>query len=152
MLKNISDASIEEITGYLKRAVKIYVLLVILNIYYSVNEIVDHETEAAVWGCTVTVLYVLYLISLMGVTHIGDRPILCVLHVCSGALVLLIAFSAIQMTYLLYDEPKNYFILLQLLGILIELSTLFIHYHLSLKLRSAVALGQENLLDPEPSV
>lgn len=135
LLMNVDTASVEDMHLFLKRALKIYALLTGLYIYYSVMTIMDSDKNSAIWDVTAAALYAFYCSSLYALTS-SNRPILCTLHICSTALVLLTIFSIFDLSFSLYSDPQDYFELLTVVAIGIELSTLYIHYHLGLKLRN----------------
>lgn len=147
LLMNLSDASVADIAAYLKRALKIYVFFTALSIFQAVTDVLASEMGAAIWSITVSALYLFYSASLFGMTQ-QPIPTLCSLHLCTSALVLVTTFSIVQMTFLLYNDPNNYFILLQLIGIAVALSTLYIHYHMGCKLRKLrQGEGEETLIN-----
>ena len=121
-----------------------YALFTLLNVYYSVMAILDKEMAPAIWAVTVTVLYFLYTVALFLMTS-SATPSRHSLYMCTSALVLLIAFSITQLVFSLYNNPTDYFGLLHIIGIAVELSTLYIHYHLEKKLREISDVSQDLL-------
>jgi hypothetical protein len=147
MVSNITEKTVSEITIWLSRAVKLYFVLAVINLLFMIGAITSNENGVSIgMDVSATILYVLYTLSLYNLTNeSGGDPTLESLFPCTCALVLLLIFSVIQLTFDLSDDPMSIGNYLHIFGIIVEASTLYVHYHLhkKLKMRSNENLNME---------
>lgn len=128
LLYRIEEATAQEIIQYLRRLWRVYIILLILTI---IGTAFDGQTNLA-WNIATIVLYT---INIGGLYLLYKTPCIAYTYLPMISSFLLACLDSIQMVYILVEDGE-YLVLLRLISITIQLTTIYIAFKLREKMNS----------------
>ena len=138
LLYNIENVSVDDLLVYIKRRFRIYVIYFVL-VALTLALAPDYHTTFVVFS---VITLVLYAISMIALFQLSKNPTSSnALHPLLSAIAVL-CFNIFDLVYTMVETPTNYYALISILSIALQLSTLFILHKLR-ELLIARELGKE---------
>lgn len=136
LLANIDSATVADILGYFKRLSRVYLIFIALNGISFINAVIDEDKTAATWtGVNIG----LYFLQITAVNRLLEATNLTNTSILMFTAVAIIAFNIANLVYTVLT--KTLWGLIALIGIVIQITTIYIIY----KLREKVIAEAEGL-------
>jgi hypothetical protein len=131
LIYNIENVPLEDIVTYLKRLVRIYLILIVL----SIIDIVTSDKDMSVTFILSIVALALYVLNLFSVKLVSEKPTIhtSILPLITVSILWLFNIAQIIINVVMF---KNYFALISLISVVIQMTTIYLLHKLREKIHT----------------